>query len=248
MDIRATLVAHFEAAEPVEPGEPYARPPTGVVPTAHVTRRPRRAMRGMMPPRRNARRQPEESSPWSAGSCTGRRRRRPRRFPASRSGGIASTVASNLCESCTLAPDTGTASGTPMRSTTTWRLVPSWPRFVGSLPVCSPPQEPAHSRCRVRPASSPSAQRMAVVAGAPDASPSSRPRAAASRNRRQPVMPPPQPSSWGSISQADAALQDKVDPCQRGAIKDGPWASTLGLGRLRWQEGRDDLPQLVADQ
>ena len=46
----------------------------------------------------------------------------------------------------------------------------------------------------------------------------------------------------------NAALQDKDDARQGGAIRDAAWSSTLGLGWLWRQEGRDDLPQRIADQ
>ena len=49
-------------------------------------------------------------------------------------------LASNMQLSWTFAPEMVTASGRPARSTTKWRLVPSLPRFVGPLPVCSPPR------------------------------------------------------------------------------------------------------------
>ncbi len=53
-----------------------------------------------------------------------------------------------------------------------------------------------------------------------------------SRNRRQQVMPLPQPISWGSISQGIPVLQDKYDAAQHGA---GAHAAgvPLGFGRLR---------------
>jgi hypothetical protein len=127
-------------------------------------------MRGMMPRERKARRQREESYALSARSFSGRGRGRPRRFLGSRSGGIASMVTSSLRESCTLAPDTVTDNGTPLRSTTMWRFVPSLPRFVGSLPVCSPPREPAHSHCQAMHASSRSGPHPGAIAGARDAS------------------------------------------------------------------------------
>jgi hypothetical protein len=46
----------------------------------------------------------------------------------------------------------------------------------------------------------------------------------------------------------DARLQDKFDTCQGGAVRAAEWSSTPGFRRLRWQEGRDDFPQGVADQ
>jgi hypothetical protein len=81
VDIRASLIAHFEATEAVEPGEG----------TLHHRR-------------------------------------------------IASTATTSAFESWTSAAEIVLASGTPVRSTTTWRLVPNLLRFVGSLPVASPPR------------------------------------------------------------------------------------------------------------
>jgi hypothetical protein len=46
----------------------------------------------------------------------------------------------------------------------------------------------------------------------------------------------------------NAALQDKDDPRQRGAVADAAWSPTFGLGRLYWQQRREDLPQPVADE
>jgi hypothetical protein len=60
--------------------------------------------------------------------------------------------------------------------------------------------------------------------------------------------PTPTAQFLGQQLPGDATLQDKHDARQCGAVGDAMWSSTLRLGSLRWQEGRDDLPQPVADQ
>ena len=63
-----------------------------------------------------------------------------------------------------------------------------------------------------------------------------------SRKRRQQVMPLPQPSSWGSISHGMPVFKTKTMPVKCGAIGDAAWTTTLGLGWLGRQQGRDDRP------
>jgi hypothetical protein len=53
--------------------------------------------------------------------------------------GIASMSGSTWVPSWTLAAERRTASGIPVRSTTTWYLEPGLPRSVGFGPVCSLP-------------------------------------------------------------------------------------------------------------
>jgi hypothetical protein len=60
--------------------------------------------------------------------------------------------------------------------------------------------------------------------------------------------PAPTAQLLGQHLPRNAALQDKHDACQGGAVGDAAWSPTFGLGRLWGQEGRDDLPQPVADQ
>ena len=69
-----------------------------------------------------------------------------------------------------------------------------------------------------------------------------------SRKRRQHVMPLPQPSSWGSISQGMPLFKTKTMPVKaaRSAMLRG--RPPLGLGGSGGKSGRDDLPQRVADQ
>ena len=83
-------------------------------------------------------------------SLAGRRRGRPAHW---RMGGTASTVASSIRLSWTLAADRVTARGIPLASMTTWRLEPGLPRSVGFGPVSWPPFLPGRSRCPAPPGS-----------------------------------------------------------------------------------------------
>jgi hypothetical protein len=165
---------------------------------------------------------------------TGRLRGRPR-LPGRRSGRIVSTASSSSLESCALAPEMVTASGPPARSITRWRLAPNLPRLVGSLPVCSPAREPAHSHDRVTPARSRSAQHLASAVRAPSAA-SATPRLCPSRRRRQRVMPLPQAISWGRISHGRPVLRTNRIPSSavRSAIRGRP---PFGLGRSGGRSG-----------
>ncbi len=100
---------------------------------------PRRARRGVMPRDRRARRSAAELQALSACSFAGRFRGRPGFSRGPMMGGMASTSESNWVASWALAAERRIASGIPLRSTTTWYLVPGLPRSVGLGPVCSPP-------------------------------------------------------------------------------------------------------------
>lgn len=63
-----------------------------------------------------------------------------RSAPTRSTGSMASTASSKTLESWTLAAERITASGTPPRSQTTWRLEPCLPLSVGFLPVFLPPR------------------------------------------------------------------------------------------------------------
>ena len=121
--------------------------------------------------------------------------------PSAPIGVMASRAVSSTWQSLTLAAETITASGKPPRSTTIWRFVPDLPRSVGLGPLASPPPgagmlaESSEARDQSSLPASPKrwsnvwcnrAQTLACCQ---------------SRSRRQHVMPLPQPSSWGSISQ-----------------------------------------------
>jgi hypothetical protein len=75
-------------------------------------------------------------SPWS---LAGRLRGRPGRPCGRLIGGTTSTTASSSMESWVLAAESATARGMPLRSTSSWYLLPGLPRSVGFGPVSSPP-------------------------------------------------------------------------------------------------------------
>jgi hypothetical protein len=150
---------------------------------------PRRAILGVIPRRRSARRQPAKSSPLSACSLTGRRCGRPGRPRGPMIAGTASTTCSNSNESWVLAADNPTARGMPVASISRWYLEPALPRSTGLAPVSSPHAGPARSRCQWRPGTSrPGWCRRASPAADDAAAPTLRPvasrGAAASRSRR----------------------------------------------------------------
>jgi hypothetical protein len=177
MDGGATLVADLKPAEAVEPRERALHPPAvPSEPPARFDAASGDARRGAA----SSRRPPTARIVVTLSACrfTGRLRGRPRRWRGGRNGGSASTVSSGLRASCALEPEIVTASGVPWRSTTRWRLVPGLPRSVGSLPVASPPREPARSRRRGRPAPSRYTRRPRGAGGACGAAVSTPPPAA----------------------------------------------------------------------
>ena len=134
---------------------------------------------------------------------------------------IPSTAATSAFESWTSAAEIVIASGTLVRSTTTWRLVPNLPRFVGSLPVASPPEPGALALSRV------------------PASKSNPPRILQSLQERVLQAPPARHAAaathlLGQYLPWDTTFQDKDDAGERGAVCDDPWSSALGFGRLQW--------------
>ena len=100
---------------------------------------PRRAMRGVMPRARRARRRSDESYALSPCSLTGRFRGRPGRLRGPMIAGIASTSGRSWVASWALAGERRTASGMPCWSTTRWYFDPGLPRSTGFGPICSPP-------------------------------------------------------------------------------------------------------------
>lgn len=160
--------------------------------------------------------------------------------------GIASRAASSSSESWTLAAERTIASGMPVRSTTRWRLLPALPRSVGFGPVAAPPfggDTRRVQRCprpvklvRIR-----RALEQYVMQSLPypsllpiaQSSPARHPAATAQLLRKQ--LP------------ADATLEHKNDATQYLAVIQA-WAPTLGLGRRRRNERRDNCPQSVTDQ
>lgn len=139
-----------------------------------------------------------------------------------------------------------TANGRPWRSTTMWRFVPNLPRLVGSLPLASPPRS-GHTRaiegcsCPVDVSHVLQSLQERVMQAPPHAC-------------ALPVTQPPPARHAAPAAQllgqhlpGDATFQDKDNAGQGGAICNHAWSSALGLGWLRGQQGRDDLPQHVTD-
>src|SRR5262249_19792033 len=85
------------------------------------------------------------------------------------------------------------------------------------------PREPAHSRCRVTPASNQSAPHPATAASRHGGGVSTRP-------RRQQVMPLPQPISWGSISHGMPLFKTKTMPSSAARCVTLRGRPPLGLG------------------
>src|SRR5215212_232449 len=131
MDVVSALVAHLQTPVAVQPRKcSLDHPSVSTQPLARLDTAPGDA-RGDTPlPERFAHR--GKSYPLSACSFFGRLRGRPRGF---RIGEMASTTSSKTFESWTLAAVCLTASGTPCRSTTTWRFEPCLPLSVGFAPV-----------------------------------------------------------------------------------------------------------------
>lgn len=61
------------------------------------------------------------------------------------------------------------------------------------------------------------------------------------------VIPEPQPSSGGSISQGEATVQDDEDSGQTGAVGDARQAA-LGLRRRGGQQWFDDRPEFIRNK
>ena len=207
---------------------------------------PRRAMRGVMPRARRARRRGEASSALSAWSLAGRLRGRPGFPRGPMSGGMASTSGSSCAASCTLAAERRTASGIPLRSTTRWYLESELPRSVGFGPVWCPPfgpdTEPIQARSApvdggliphpVQPRRVPSCPDSSVLP-IPQPSPARGPAAAAQRPRQQ------APGTTGAQNEDDAS--------EGGTIRDAR-TTALGLWRLLWQQRFDGFPKVIGDK
>ncbi len=185
---------------------------------------------------RRARRLSDESYASSACSLAGRKRGRPGRPRGPTIGGMASISGSKSFESWTLAPESRTASGTPLRSTTRWYLLPRLPRSTGFGPVCSPPRLARTLRL----------SRLARDQSIPASSPSQfnsvpwrrrqTPAACQSRRRRQHVEPLPQPSSRGSSRHGTPVRRTNTMPLRaaRSGMRGRP---LLGLGRSLGRSG-----------
>ena len=68
-----------------------------------------------------------------------------------------------------------------------------------------------------------------------------------SRNRRQQVMPEPQPSVFGSIRQGMPLRSTKIMPARQAwsVRRDRP---PCGLGRRNWQKRFDQIPQRIRNE
>jgi hypothetical protein len=150
MHVRPPLVADAQAAVAVEPRDrPPDYPPVPPEPLAALYPAARDARRNPSPAQLLARR------PRVISLIGVQLRGRSRGLPLGRLiGSIASMVSSIMRESWTLPALIVTASGTPCRSTTTWRFVPGSPRSVGLGPASRPPFAPAPPMSRARRATS----------------------------------------------------------------------------------------------
>src|SRR3712207_2768018 len=159
---------------------------------------------------------------------------------------MASTTSPRTFESWTFAALSTTASGTPFRSETRWRLEPGLPRSVGFFPTFSPPFWPPRSPNRARPSTSdlvglPQPVQQDSVQPAP-------------HTRLLPVAQPPPARRTGPAAHllgehlpGYARLEHEDDAGESRPVRHARSAA-LGLGLLRRQQRFDDLPQLVGHQ
>ncbi len=236
MDIGPPFVANFRPTIAIEPGQrPLHRPTiatqalTGIDPASRNTRGDSSPAQGLSTAR--------EVIALVGVQLAGRFRGRPRgRFM----GSMASTVASSILESWTFAADGVIASGTPFRSTTTWRFEPDLPRSVGFGPVSAASRGGYTRRIQRRPRPvdlvrlpKPVEQHLVYLVPyacslpIPQAAPTGHAAAAA--------------HLLGKHLPGDAAAEHEHDSGQRCPIVQ-PRSPALGLGRLRWQQRLDDCP------
>ncbi len=181
-------------------------------PSRSLESMPRRAIRGVMPRARRARRSSEDHRPCRRGAWPGACEDVPVFPRGPMIGGMASTSGSSCVASWALAAERRTASGTLFRSTTRWYLEPGLPRSTGFGPVCSPPflartlSESTLARDQSMAASSPSQLRSLLV------QPRQTPAACQSRSRRQQVVPLPQPSPFGNKRHGQPVRSTKTMP------------------------------------
>jgi hypothetical protein len=156
-------------------------------------------------------------------------------------------MVSTIVESLRLAPVRRMASGVPLRSVGTWRLLPGRPRFVGFGPVSSPPffagmlalssEARLQSICLDHANSCKTAcrSRSHILA------------ACQSRRRRQQVIPEPPPYLDGQGFPGNARSQDEQDAGQRFMVTN---RRTPGAARwLGWRQQRfDDPPKPIWDK
>ena len=217
--VRAPLVADAEPAEAQQPRQrPLHDPPVPPEALARLDAAPGDARRDATA--RRARRFSEESYALSACSLAGRFRGRPGRPRGPTIGGMASTTGSSSFESWTLAAESRTASGMPLRSTTRWYLLPRLPRSAGFGPVSlapalGPDADAVHARPRpVDGALVAQPVQQRGVQPLPDAG-------------RLPVAQPPPAGRAAPAAQLlgqqpprRAGAQDEDDAAERGAVGD----------------------------
>jgi hypothetical protein len=237
VDVGPLVIPHAQTAKLIEPGKrPLHDPP----PPAQST-----PVRGAThgEPRHDMPR--PQSAPNRLGIVAAIAQhtvRPPPRSPRSPwSGGIASTNAKASCESFRLAPVKRNASGTPRPSQIRWRLLPRFAQSVEFGPVCAPPYTEQlstmardHSRSPLR----------ASQFRSPKCIRSQRPAPCQSRNRRQHVMPDPQPGSCGNICHGSR----KRMPVRHARSGTRSLPSTVPSWWWNRKERFDEIPQRVGQQ
>ena len=236
MDVCAALIAHLEPSKAIEPGQcPLDHPAIAPQPLTRLDATPSDA-RDDAPPAQRPPAARSNHSPYRHAVSLGAGVAALVAFPAVAAVGWRRWRPSSRLESWTLDPEMVTANGTPWRSTTIWRFVPNLPRFVGSLPVCSPPQEPAHSRYRVTLASSRCALHPAAAAGACDASASTRLLAASRASAASTSCHSHSPSPGAASPTECRFSRQRRCPSRRRDLRwsvgDHPWAWVALAGRV----------------
>src|SRR5215218_7372280 len=159
---------------------------------------------------------------------------------------MASTASSKTLESWTLAAEWITESGTPPRSTTTWRFEPDLPLSVGFAPVFWPPGGGNARRVQGCPLPVDLVGLAEVV--------EHRLVEALPHARFVPLLEAPPAGHARAASHLlgehlprDAALEHEQDAGERRpVVHAGPAA--LGLGRLLGQQRLDHFPQFVRNE
>src|SRR4051794_29700377 len=160
---------------------------------------------------------------------------------------MSSTRSIASSDSLRLAPVMRTASGVPLPSTNRCRLVPSFPRSVGFLPVKAPKNsaEALAVHAAVAPVDAlllPDPLEEGAEEFLPDA----------------PALPVPQPPPAGDAGAAahllgehlprDAAPQDEDNPRQAGSVIDRGPTPSAGAGLMPREEWCDRFPEFIGDQ
>src|SRR5690242_9112873 len=111
-----------------------------------------------------------------------------------------------------LAPVTRACSGSPLRSHSTWYLLPAFPRSVGDGPVASPRRLARTLTLSTAARDQSSRSCWASRSSTTRCSCCHTPACCHSRSRRQHVTPEPHPSSWGSSFQLIPLLSTNTIP------------------------------------